>query len=170
MKQQNFFILFALLAAIQVLLTNYFNVSPYVMPSILPVMVLCIPTRIGTPWAMVIAFATGLLVDIMADGLLGINAFSLVPVALVRLSVCRFVFGEELISRQDNFSVRKYGIGKVLFAIAIVHSIFLILYLWADGAGTRTFAFNALRFAGSLAAGLLLSVFVAEILTPDDRK
>ena len=144
MKQQNFFILFALLVAIQVLLTNYFNVSPYVMPSILPVMVLCIPTRI--------------------------NAFSLVPVALVRLSVCRFVFGEELISRQDNFSVRKYGIGKVLFAIAIVHSIFLILYLWADGAGTRTFAFNALRFAGSLAAGLLLSVFVAEILTPDDRK
>ena len=170
MRQQYFFVYYVLLTAIQVLLGNYFTFSPYLMVTLLPVMVLCIPTKYHTVWALLIAFATGMVVDLLSEGILGINTFALVPVALVRRSVCQAIFGDELITRQDDFSIRKYGIGKVFFAIIIVHSLFLVLYLWADAAGARTFSFNALRFACSLAAGLLLSVFVAEILTPDDRR
>ena len=170
MRQQHFFVYYALLAVVQILLCNYFTFTPYVTLTILPVMVLCIPTKYSTPLAMVIAFATGGLVDLLADGVVGLNTFALVPVALARRGVCRFVFGAELIAREDDFSIRKYGIGKVLFAIALVQTLFLVLYLWADGGPSRTFGFNVLRLACSLTCGALLSVFVADILTPDDRR
>ena len=39
-----------------------------------------------------------------------------------------------------------------------------------DGAGTRTTSFNLIRFGASVAASLLLSLIVTEVLTPDDRK
>jgi hypothetical protein len=45
-----------------------------------------------------------------------------------------------------------------------------LVYIWADGAGTRTFSFNAIRFGVSLAAGWALSLVIIDILAPDTRK
>ena len=45
--------------------------------------------------------------------------------------------------------------------------LFLIIYIWADGAGTRPLWFSGARFAASLAGGYILSLFVASILAPE---
>ena len=120
--------------------------------------------------ALLIAFATGLSVDLIAEGALGINTVALLPVALLRRSICDFIFGEELVVRGEDFSIRKYGLPKVLFALFLVLSLFLVIYLWADGAATRPWLFNLIRFAVSLAAGMLLGVAVVDMLMPDDRR
>ena len=52
----------------------------------------------------------------------------------------------------------------------LVLSLFLVIYLWADGAATRPWLFNLIRFAVSLAAGMLLGVAVVDMLMPDDRR
>ena len=77
MRKGKFWLVYLLLAAAQMLLCNYVHLSAYLFISILPVMVLCISTRVPTWVTMVIAFLTGLAVDILSEGLrdLGYEVF-----------------------------------------------------------------------------------------------
>lgn len=168
--RQRFFFLYCLLVIAQLMISNYFDLSSYIMLSILPVMILCIPTRIGTTQALLIAFVIGLAIDMLAEGIVGLNILSIVPVAFSRKAICRFVFGEELIIRNDDFSIRKNGIGKVSFALVLAQSLFLLIYLVADGAASRTFLFFLGRFFASLIVGVLLSIAIVDIITTDERK
>ena len=170
MRKNSYYFVFFLLAVVQMLICNYLNLSAYLMLTILPVMILCVPLRLPTFWTMLLAFVTGLAVDLLSEGLLGLNALALVPVAFVRKEIIRLIFGDELFARKEDFSVRKNGFGKVAAAIFLVQALFLGIYIWADGAGTRPLAFNAIRFGVSLAAGWALSLLIIDILAPDTRK
>lgn len=170
MRKSNFFLVYLLLTVAQILICNYFHLTPYVTLSLLPVMVLCLPVRISTTAALFIAFATGLSVDFLAEGLIGLNTLALLPVAFLRMPLIRLIFGEDLISRKEDFTVRKNGMGKVTLAILLVQALFLLLYIWADGAGTRPFWFNAVRFGASLLTGYLAALAVIGVLAPDTRK
>lgn len=170
MKNHNFGILFILLVIAQMILCNYFQMTPYIVLSILPAMILCMPLTISTWLCMVIAFGSGLTVDWLAEGLVGINAASLVPVALARKGIIRIFLGEDLIARKDSFTFKKNGIGKISAALVAALSIFYIIYIILDGAGTRPTSFNLIRFSASLASSFILSLIVTAVLTPDDRK
>jgi hypothetical protein len=170
MRKNGFWLVYLLLTVVQMLLCNYVHLTPYLMLSILPVMVLCIPIRVPTWGAMVIAFLTGLAVDLLSEGLLGLNSLALVPVAFARKELIRLIFGGELFARKEDFSARRNGFGKVALASFLVQALFLLIYIWADGAGTRPFSFNAIRFGISLAAGWAISLLVVDILAPDTRK
>ena len=100
----------------------------------------------------------------------GLNTLALLPVAYLRIPLIKLIFGEDLISRGEDFTVRKNGIGKVTLAVILVQSLFLLLYIWADGAGMRPFWFNALRFGASLLAGYAAAIIVIDALAPDTRK
>ncbi len=167
---QNFGILYSLLLICQILICNFSPFGPYVMLTMLPAMILCIPLTVNTIWCMVIAFASGLAVDWLSEGLIGINAASLVPVALMRKGIIRLFFGEDLISRSDSFSFKKFGVAKVSAAILASLSVFLVIYVVLDGAGTRPLWFNAVYFGASLLSNWLLALLATHILTPDDRK
>ncbi len=166
---KNFWIAYTLTIIIQLLICNYLNLSPYVMLSILPVAVLCIPLNFGTAFAMIIAFVSGCAVDFLADGIPGLNALALVPVAFTRKTLIQMIFGEELFVREDGFSVKRNGFPKVLLAIIIMQTLFLAVYIAADGAGMRPLWFDAARLAASLAAGTLASLLLIGILAPEDK-
>ena len=167
---QNFGILYILLVVCQVVMNTYTQLGPYIMLSMLPAMVLCIPTGVKTSVCMLIAFASGLAVDWLAEGYIGLNIAALLPVALLRRNVIRIFLGEDIINRNDTFSIRKNGIGKVSLALFVSVSIFLALHIFLDGAGTRPLWFSATRFGASLACNWILGLLVINILTPDDRK
>lgn len=169
MRKNLFWAVYLLLLLAQLLLSNYFNISTYLMVTILPVMVLCIPTRVVPGLAMAIAFATGLVVDLLSEGLIGLNAFALVPVAYLRNTIIRLMFGEELFARGEDFSPRRHGLGKAAAATFMSLAVFIVLYIWADGASTRPFWFNTARFFASLAASLFLSLACLPNLAPDTR-
>lgn len=167
---QNFGILYSLMLVCQIVLCNFSPLGPYIMLSLLPAMVLCIPLTVSTIGCMLMAFGTGLAVDWLSEGLIGINAASLVPVALARKSIIRIFFGEDLINRNDSFSFNKYGTAKVSAAILTALSLFLAIYVFLDGAGTRPAWFSISYFGASLFCNWILSLLVTHILTPDDRK
>lgn len=167
---QNFWILYILLVICQIVLCNYAYLGPYLMLTMLPVMVMCIPLYVGTPVCMLIAFTSGLAVDWLSEGLIGINAASLIPVALCRKTFIRIFLGEDIINRKDSFSVRKNGAGKISIVFSAALIIFLSIYIFLDGAGTRPFWFCASRFGASFVANLAFAFIVAEVLTLDDRK
>lgn len=167
---QHFGILYVLLLICQIVLCNYSPLGPYIMLSVLPAMVLCIPLKINTSVCMLIAFGSGLAVDWLSEGLVGINAASVVPVALARKPIARIFFGEDLLSRKDSFSFNKYGVAKISAAILTSLAIFLGIYIMLDGAGTRPALFNLAYFGASLLCNWVLCLIVTNILTPDDRK
>lgn len=167
---QHFGILYSLLLIGQVILCNYAALGPYVMLTMLPAMIMCLPTTIKTSTCMLIAFASGLCVDWLSEGLLGLNAAAAVPVALMRNGIIKIFLGEDLITRGDRFSLRKNGFFKIMVAMFTAAVIFLGIYIFLDGAGTRPALFNLTRFGISTACCLLLSIIVTNILSPDDRK
>ena len=170
MKTQNFGLLFFLMVLGQMILCNFAGFSPYIMLTMLPAMIVCVPLSISTPICLALAFATGLSVDWLSEGLIGINAASLVPVALMRKPLIRFFLGEDLITRNDSFSFRKNGIGKISLVIITSLLIFLGIYIFLDGAGTRPAWFNLTRLGVSLLCNYVLALIVTNILTVDDRK
>ena len=167
---QHFGILYCLLLIGQLILCNYATLGPYIMLSMLPAMVLCIPPSISTITGMFIAFASGLSVDWLSEGLLGLNTAAILPVALMRKGVIKIFMGEDIISRGDRFSYRKNGFAKISAAHSVCLITFLALYIILDGAGTRPAWFCLAKGGVSFICNFVLAIIVTNILTPDDRK
>lgn len=165
--KNNFILTFLLLLVAQLLLCNYFHFTPYLFLSILPAMILCLPTRVGTLGSLFVAFGLGLAVDFFAEGLLGINALALVPVAFLRKPVVELLFGKEPFENRENLSVRKYGYLRISVALLLLLLVFLSIYILADGAGTRPLWFSIVKLAASLFASWLLSLIAVNLLTDD---
>ena len=163
---QNFGILFFLLVLVQIVICNYLQLTPYFIPTILPAMILCLPLSIGTIGTMLIALVSGLSVDWLSEGILGLNAAAILPVAFMKRGIIRMFLGEDILTRNDSFTLRKNGIVKISALILLSVTVFLIVYIYLDGAGTRPFWFNATRFLISLAVNWVLSLAIM----PDDRK
>ncbi len=165
---RNIGLTYILMVIVQMFICNYFHFSMYVTLSMLPAMVLCIPLSVNTSLAMVIAFATGLATDVFSDAVLGLNAMSLVPVALTRKYIIRTFIGEETVEREESFSFRKNGLGKVSASIALCELIFFAIYIIMDGAGTRPVWFNISRLCASMAASYILSLIAIHMLSSED--
>ena len=165
---RNIGLTYILMVIVQMFICNYFHFSMYVTLSMLPAMVLCIPLSVNTSLAMVIAFATGLATDVFSDAVLGLNAMSLVPVALARKYIIRTFIGEETVEREESFSFRKNGLGKVSASIALCELIFFAIYSIMDGAGTRPVWFNISRLCASMAASYILSLIAIHMLSSED--
>lgn len=166
----NFKLLYCLLLICQIVLCNFSPLGPHITLSLLPAMIFCMPLSVSTAGCMLIAFGSGLAVDWLSEGLIGINAASLVPAALARKSIVRIFFGEDLITRGDSFSLNKFGTAKVSAALMSSIAIFQFFYVILDGAGTRPMWFNLAYFGASLLCNWLLALLVTHLLTPDDRK
>ena len=155
-----FFLLFLAQAA----LWNYFNFTPFVVIVILPAMILCLPVERSTLYAMAVAFVTGLGIDFIVTGQLGLTSFALVPAALLRRAVISLVFGSELFARGEDLSFHRQGWRKPALAVLLLTAVFLLPYVWLDDAGIHPFWFCAVKFAASLAASTAVSVFIAYLM------
>lgn len=167
---QNFWLLYSLLAIVQTVICNYLQFNPYAVVTILPAMVFCIPLQIGTSACMLISFITGLAVDWLSEGIIGLNAAAIVPVALARKQMIRSFLGEDLIARNDSFTFRKNGFQKIAIALLVATAAFLTIYIILDGAGTRPIWFSLARFGISLTINMILALIITSLLTPEDRK
>ena len=168
--RKTFAFTYILMVIAQMILSNYFHFTPLAMLTILPAIVLLLPTKVDTFWAMVIAFATGLAVDLFAEGTLGINALSLVPVAFLRKTLIGTIFGVEPFEQKENLSIKKYGFARISFAIILVTALFLAIYILADSAGTRPLWFLGTKYGISLLASYLVSIILVNLLSYDDRR
>lgn len=170
MKQSRFFVIFALLAVAQILLNNYLNLSQWVVVTLLPAMIMCIPQRINSVLTMLIAFGVSLLVDFFSTGVMGLTAVALVPVALLRNPLLHLVFGTEIFERQENISIGRHGILKIALVQALALLVYLIIYIIADGAGTRPVWFNLVRLLLSTIVGTAVSILTFVILSSEDSR
>lgn len=163
-------ILYILMIVAQLIICNYLDMTQFVTLSLLPAMVLCIPLSLNTIWAMLIAFVTGLSVDFLGDGLIGLNAFALVPVAVLRKPLISSIFGRDIVERAGSISVHKNGLFPCAGATVISTALFLTLYIFADGAGERPFWFNLVRFICSILLSSIFCMIVFNVFNPREKR
>jgi len=159
-----FVIKYLLLFLAQAALWNYFDFSQYVILVFLPAMILCLPADRGSVFAMVVAFVTGLGLDFIVTGQLGMCSLALVPAGLLRRTVLRIAFGPEMLSRGESLSFQRQGWQKFLLAIFLLTAVFLLIYIPVDSAGMRPFWLDLVRLAASLALSVPVSVPIAYLL------
>lgn len=167
MNNGKYALTYLLLLLAQICIANYCNFSWYLYLSFLPVMVFLVPIRHNSAIAMLLAFASGFAVDFLSDGVIGLNMLALVPVAMMRRGIVSLVYGGEFFARQENISMSRHGVVKMIFSIILSQAVFLAIYILADSAGTRPMWFNLTRFGISMVAGCLISLVVANILEPE---
>lgn len=167
---QNFTILYILLVIAQAVICNYFSLGPYISLSLLPALILCLPLNKSTSLTMGLAFITGLSVDILSEGLLGLNTLALVPVALLRKPIVIMTMGAEALEKNEPFNTRYESTVKITLAVIMTQIVFLSVYIIADGAGVRPMWFNLSRFGASLASNTLLSLLAIHMLNYEERR
>ena len=155
---------FILLFVVQLLVWNYFNFLQYVFIVFLPVMLLCLPIERGSISLMLLAFVLGVAADFLVNGQLGLTALALVPVAALRRTVIQLVFGNEILARGGELSFHRQRYTKFATATLMLTSVFLLVYLWVDGAGMYSLGFLALKYVISLLVSTAVSVPVAYLL------
>ena len=164
MKDWRFPIVFAILVIVQIVLCNFLDLSRYIFLSILPLLMMMLPLRFGNIPMMLAGFALGFVTDFFSTGMLGLTSAALVLVGLGRNSVMQLVFGEELVGREDGFSLSRVWIPKFAFATMLLCALYVLVYVWAEDAGTSGFWALLLRFVLSTLGSTLVSVPLATTL------
>lgn len=168
MRRRAFWVKFAVLVVTQILICVYLDLSTRIFISILPALILLLPIKTRTIPALIIAFATGFVVDLLAGSAIGITSASLLVCALTRYSLIESVFGQELVIRSEELSLSRQGWLKMSTGLLIILAEFLLVYILFDSAGTRTFIFNFAKFSLSLLIDFLLC-FAVTIFICSDR-
>lgn len=167
MRDGRFFLVFLILAVAQTILSNFLNLSHYLVLSFLPMLILLLPVHIGNVAGMITAFVLGFLVDLFSGGVPGLTSLALVPLAAVRHGIITLVFGEEVYARGENVTLRRQGVPKMALAILISCAVFFIVFIWADSAGTLGFWFCILKILLSSLVSTVVSMMLAGVLTSE---
>lgn len=171
MRYGKFFLIYVILLAAQIILSGLLDFTQLFTPALLPAMILCLPLGFGAPATLLIAFASGFIVDFFSGGILGLTCTALLPVALLKDIFLRICFDNDTYARMNDLSVKRLGLGRILLCALMMIALFLLIYVWIDGAGTRPFMFNFGRFVISAFVNLLLSIVVVDLLlTQNERR
>lgn len=171
MSMKKHFPIFAIiLLVLQVVICNYVYLGPYIYISLLPAVILFLPLESNRISDMLIAFALGIAVDWLADGVLGLNVAALLPIGFFRRPLLAAFIGNDTINRKEEISIKKNGFAKIYTPLMIVNALFLLIYIVLDVAGARSFGFIAARFSASLGVSALIAPLLAYTLSEDTRR
>ena len=120
---------FVLLMAIQLLVLNHVYLGGYVMPMLYVLFILMLPTNTGRIPMLLIAFGTGLIVDVM-NNMLGFHALACTVVAMMRI-----LFADRILTRGEPVTIETPGIYSVTpqyfisYLMLMLGAFYFIFYL-----------------------------------------
>lgn len=166
--RDRYWLVYVLLAIVQILLGNFLNLGQYVMICLLPMLVFSLPMGLSGIGALLITFATSFAVDFLTHGVLGLTTVALLPLAFMRNWLLSLIFGSEIFARGERISIQKQGMPKIALAIVIFTAIFFAIYVWVDAAGTRSFSFNTHRWLISTLCSSLVELPLMGLLSGEE--
>ncbi|MCQ2295267.1 MAG: hypothetical protein MJZ67_06390 [Bacteroidales bacterium] len=160
---------FIALLLLQVMVLNYVYLGGYILPFVYLLAVLMLPTRMGRIPLLLVAFATGMIVDIFCN-IPGFHTFSCTAMAFVRI-----VIGNRILTRDDPDAVIDTpNIHTVPLSTFAGYSFLLVLVYCATYGLLEVFSFG--NFFLTL-LGILVNTIVAwglsmlfQLLIPTPKK
>lgn len=169
MKQSRFILFFVILTLIQIVLTKFVQLGPFLYFCFIPALILSIPTTRPAWTVMLIAFFCGLAVDILADGPIGLNACAAVLAGAIQRPVIGYMVDNDVVDRHYALSFRRYGTIRILLALLAMTVAYFIMYTVADNAGFRSALFIFTKICLSTLVSLPLGAVVFNTLCPYQR-
>ncbi len=160
---------FALLMLLQLLVLNHVYLGGYVMPMLYVLFILMLPTDTRRIPMLLIAFGTGLLMDVMSN-MLGFHALACTVVAMLRiLFVDRILTRNEpvVIATPSIYSVTpQYFISYLMLLLAVFYLVFYTTELF----GFRGFGGVLLATVCSTLVTTLLAVLYQFVFLKKDNQ
>ena len=150
-----------LLFLLQLVISDYVHLGPWITLCLLPLLILQIPRSRSPHVVMLIAFGLGLGLDILSDGVPGLNAFAAVLAAAPRKFFYRLLVNAD---RQDKTEVpllRETGLLKYLKYLGVLTTIYLAAYTLVDCISVRPLGYIAAKFLISWVASTALCLLLA---------
>ena len=152
---------FVLLFLLQLVLSDYVHLGPWVCLSIIPLLILCIPLSRSPHAVLLIAFALGLGLDILSDGVPGLNAFAAVLAAAPRKFFYRILVNADRQDKTEVPKIREVGLMKYLKYLGVIMAIYLAAYILVDCVSFRPPVFLLGRFLISWVASTALCLLLS---------
>ncbi|MBR5735420.1 MAG: hypothetical protein IKX60_01300 [Bacteroidales bacterium] len=145
-----------ILLLIQIVLSGYVNVGPYIYLCCLPLLVIYLPLDQDAGVSMFIAFITGLIVDTLCDGIIGLNAAAAVALAAARRPLYAACFSKDNLERAVIPTIQEAGVLRHINFILASLAVYFIVYIGLDSVGMESLQTTVLRFVLSCAANLAI--------------
>jgi len=144
----------------QVIINNYVNLGPMIYVCLIPLLIIYLPLDQRPYISLIIAFGLGLIIDILSDGVLGLNAGAATLVALVYKPLFYPVFQKNNYSKKYIPPVRESDIWHHMLYIAIILAIYFLFYIAFDGLAKTTLLTSFLRYLVNIAVNLAIAIIV----------
>ena len=154
-------ILFVLIFILQVLICNYVDLGAYIYICLIPLLVINIPMKTDIRITMLAGFAIGLLLDVFANGVLGLNAAAATMLAAFKGSVFQRTVNKEHRYNIEVPSMRNVGIFNYIGYLAICTGIYLVTYTLLECVSLRPFLFILVRILISLVINVALMAIIS---------
>ncbi len=160
---------FVALIVLQILLLNYVNFGGYVIPFVYILAVLMLPTRVGNIPLLLIAFASGVLVDVFCN-IPGFHAFCCTLMAFVRILV-----GNRMLTRGDPDviidvpSVRTVPFQPFALYLLVMTAVYCIAYCLLEAFSFSNFWITLLAMLLDI-AGTWVLMMLCQLLISSSKK
>lgn len=161
-------ILFVLIFILQVLISSYVDLGAYIYICLIPLLVINIPMKVDIRLTMIIGFAIGLLLDVFANGVLGLNAAAATWVAAFKGPIFQKTVNKEHRYNIEVPSMRNIGIFNYIFYLTICTLIYLCSYMVMECFSLRPFLFIVIRILISLVVNVALMAIVSNSILDRD--
>jgi len=154
-------IFYILIFALQLLISDFINLGPYVYICLLPIIITNFPRNIDVKVVMAGSFLIGLALDILTDEVLGLNAASAVLLAALYRNFYRMFINRDRQDTTSKPSPYTSGWNKYLKFMVFSIGTYLLTFILLE-----TFSFRPVRFiVTKLALSLAISVITSVILS-----
>ena len=153
-------IIYAVVILLQVIINNYVYLGPMVYICLIPLLVMYLPLDQKPYISLIIAFGLGLIIDILSDGVLGLNAGAATLLALVYKPLFYPVFQKNNYSKKFIPAIRESNIWHHVLYLLIIIAIYFLFYIAFDGLATTTLIVSLARYLVNVAVNLVLAVVV----------
>lgn len=161
MQNKIFRILFlVLLFVLQVIISEYLNLGPFVYICLVPIIILNIPLSTRTWILLLKAFAIGLLLDMFSNGVLGLNSAAAVLLAACRKPIYKFTARRDRQDKTEIPNAGNIGANKYLEYLAACTALYILTYTLIDGAGINPFWLILAKFLASTAVNVLVALLI----------
>ena len=153
-KQSVIILSYVLIFLLQVVSDCFLDTGLYVHICLLPLVIIALPYKWKPGVVMPVAFALGLLADILSGGVLGVNAGASLVASSIRNPAYRYLISTDgQLPAQIPSSVLLH-MGPYLRYLSVVVILYLAAYILLDAPARGTASFFIARLAASAGASI----------------
>ncbi len=153
-------IIYAVVILLQVILNNYVNLGPLIYLCLIPLLIIYLPLDQKNYITLIIAFGLGLIIDILSDGVLGLNAGAATLVALVYKPIFYPIFQKNNYSKKYIPPIRESGLWHHVLYLIIILAIYFFFYIAFDGLAKTTLLVSLIRYLVNIVVNLALAIII----------